>query len=144
MSEVTPYVEPAEEQAAPRTYTRREIFVRRVLFWAGILAFVLVASLPLLMFMLAVRGEITFNAPGDFPDDQVRVWMVMEPDERGVAYSLPGVVTDDGDRLQVETTVRYLLWEGENEVLRYCQTYTRPDSEGAWSMSATESEACSR
>lgn len=141
--QVTPYVEPKTGPTdAPRTYTRRQVFVRRVLFWLGIVAFVIVASLPLLLVTLSMRGEFTFGVPGDFPENQARVWMVMEPNARGIAYSWPRLAAEGTDLLQVETTVRYLLWEGENEVIRYCQTYTRSSSDDPWSMAEMDSEAC--
>jgi len=143
--EVTPYVDAPSAGGpndTPRIYTRREIFVRRVLFWLGILAFVAVASIPLLLVLLSMMGDFVFDVPGDFPNDEARVWMVMEPRERGVAYSVPGVVERTADTLRVETTVRYLLWEGTNEFIQYCQTYTRADENAAWAAAEMSTNPC--
>lgn len=135
---------PAElpPEAPPKVYTRGEILVRRVLFYLGIGFWVLVLMIPFTFVVLAMRGEVSVNLPGDYPDSRLRVWMVMEPRERGIGYSLPRVVERDDDiALTVQTNVRLMMWEGESEALAYCNVFTRPDAESDWtSEAATEGE----
>jgi len=141
MAKQLPDATTAADDSSVRTYTRRELVVRRVVFWGGIVVWVLVLSLPLLVVMLAMRGEITVGVPGDYPDSEVRVWMIMERDQRGVGVSRPVVASRTDSALQVQMNVRYLLWEGESEAARYCVTYTRA-GEG-WQMAGTVEGACS-
>ncbi len=131
---------PPEEQ--PRLYTRREVRRRRVLFWLGIAAWVVVLLIPFFIVMLAVRGEFSVTLPGEAPDNQLRVWMVMEPRERGIAYSAPTVAAQDALELQVQTNVRYLLWEGENEALSYCTIYTRESADAEWQFAEGVEGVC--
>jgi hypothetical protein len=139
MSQIPERVTPADEQ---RTYSRGEVRRKRILFWLGIAGWVVVLMIPFSLVMLAVMGEFSFPVLGNFPDNRARVWMVMERDERGVAYSVPSVAAREETSLAVQTNVRYLLWEGENEALQYCQTYTRESSADAWALAGSSEGAC--
>ena len=130
------------DDSVTQTYSRRELIMKRVLFYAGVLLWVVILMIPLSVMVLAMRGEFRFNLPGNAPNREMRIWMVMEKDNRGIAYSRPFVASRGDDVLAVQTDVRYLLWEGEGEAISYCQTYTREDANASWSMAESLEGAC--
>ena len=95
----------------------------------GFLAWLFVMTVPLLGFMLAVRGEFTWRR-SEFVED--RVWLISAEnssgDERGLGYSAARVVSDqtaaDGP-ICVRTRVNFLLWRGRSEHLEFCDCYLR-------------------
>jgi len=131
-----------DREHSPRVYTHREIFVRRVLFYGGIVGWVLLLMIPFSVFMLSIMGEFTFNLPGDYPESELRIWMVMEQDERGIAYSYGRVSDRSESSLAVQQTVRYVLWEGESEYIQFCQLYSRTGSEDGWTFEVSEEGRC--
>ncbi|MEL6272306.1 MAG: hypothetical protein AAFV33_25545 [Chloroflexota bacterium] len=137
--QLTGAVDMPEDVQPERVWTRREVMIRRFWFWVGIIAWIVTLLIPFFLVVLAMRGQVEVNLPGDVPEN-LRVWMVMEKDERGVAYSLPTVAERSDEELQVQTNVRYLLWEGENESLAYCSTYSRV--EGDWQLAGVSEVAC--
>ncbi len=138
----TTFANRAQEGEPKRTYTLREVRVRRALFWGGIVLWVVILLIPFLFVVLALRGGVAFGLLGDFPENEFRIWMVMEPRERGIAYSSPTITAKDDTQLEVETRVNYLLWEGDNEALAYCYTYTRDDAESDWALAGVSEQAC--
>ncbi len=133
---------PTTDSKPTKTYTLREVRMRRALFWGGIVLWVVILMIPFLFVVLALRGEVSFGLAGDFPDNELRIWMVMEPRERGIGYSSPVVIAEDDTTLQVETRVRYLLWEGDNEALAYCYTYTRDSADDSWGLAGVTQVGC--
>jgi hypothetical protein len=127
---------------ATRTYTRREIMVKRGLFYGGVLLWVVILLIPLSVMVLAIRGEFRFNLPGNAPNREMRVWMVMEKDERGIAYSRPFVASREDLSIDVQTDVRYLLWEGEGEAISYCQSYNRESEAAGWELAGSTEGVC--
>jgi hypothetical protein len=124
------------------TYTRSQIRNRRILFWLGIFVWVVILMIPLSVFMLSILGEASFSVPGNYPGNEVRIWMVMELDERGIAYSRPSIADRTDDSLSVQTTVRYMLWQGQGEHIQYCQVYERDDGD-RWTTSSNYEGPCS-
>jgi hypothetical protein len=137
-----PVASSASTEAVARTYTRRELAVKRGLFYGGVLLWVVILLIPLSVMLLAIRGEFRFNLPGDLPNREVRVWMIMEKDERGIVYSRPFVADRNTDAIVMQTNVRYMLWEGESEVVSYCQTYTRAGGAESWQMEESLEGSC--
>lgn len=129
-------------ETTPPTYTRREVALRRALFYGGVVLWVVILLVPLSVMVLAIVGEYRFNLPGNAPHREMRVWMVMEKDERGIAYSRPFVAAREAERIDVQTNVRYLLWEGDEETVSYCQTYTRQTSTEPWALAGSSEGAC--
>lgn len=140
VTEHEPQSQDNELPSAGVQYTQREIITKRIMFVLGIVVWVLILSIPLILVSLSIVGEFSFQLPGDYPDNRLRVWMVMEPRERGFAYSLPLVIEQSEDKLTVETNVRYMLWEGEGEHVIYCQRYNLVNE--AWSMSGQTEGEC--
>ncbi|MFZ4812915.1 MAG: hypothetical protein ACOYL5_00165 [Phototrophicaceae bacterium] len=134
---------PSETADAPqRIYTPQEILVRRVLFWLGIGLWVVILLIPFSFVVLAARGEFSIALPGDYPDNDLRVWMIMERDERGLAFSSPAVIEQTPTTLIVETSVGYLLWEGHSEPGNYCMRYNRLNSSDPWRLAETLQTKC--
>jgi len=148
MSDQSNQVVPREPGASsmsentPVTYSRREVIVKRALFYGGVLLWVVILLIPLSVMLLAIRGEFRFDLPGDAPNREMRVWMVMEKDQRGIAYSRPFVVDRDTEEIAVQTNVRYMLWEGDSETVSYCQSYTREGAAASWAMAGSTEGAC--
>ncbi len=95
----------------------------------GGLAWLFVMLAPLLAFVLAARGELTWRR-GEFVED--RLWLITAASasggERGLGYSAARVLSDQtasGGPLCVRTRVRFLLWRGQSEQVEFCECYTR-------------------
>lgn len=105
-----------------------------VLIWA------ILMLIPFLLFALAVRGEISLNT-GVAPEQRLRVWLIMEPAQRGIGISTAAAVSS-GDNTCVQTEVRFVLWQGRPEEPRtYCECYRRAD-DGGWIALGAQDGAC--
>ena len=100
--------------------------------WLGCFTWLFVLIAPLLAFMLAVRGELTWRR-GEFVED--RLWLITAAsasgDERGLGYSAARILSDQtasGGPLCVRTRVSFLLWRGKSEQVEFCECYTRSAS----------------
>jgi hypothetical protein len=106
-------------------------WLRRAGYTLGCLVWLVVMFLPCLGFMLAVRGEFTWQR-GEFAQD--RLWLIQEIDERGLGYSAARVTRNeeavDGP-ICVRTRVRFLMWRGTAEPVEYCECYTAGTHEPA-------------
>ena len=89
----------------------------------GLLAWLCVMSLPVVAFLLAMRGELAWRR-GEFVED--RLWLVRDPQANGLAYSASRIVSDqrpvDGP-VCVRTQVTFLLWQGRSEALGFCECF---------------------
>lgn len=95
--------------------------------------------IPFVLFILAARGEIIIPT-GDAPDQRIRLWLIMEPYERGLGISQATVIEVDGLSC-VQTDVSFLLWEGQAEDgLTYCECYARRDA--AWDLQSVAEGRC--
>lgn len=140
MTDLVEHEQVEEAMDASATMTLREAWLRRIGFWVGLVIWILILMIPSCMFWLAISGEIKVSLPGDVPDNQLRIWTVMEPRERGIAYSLPRTHSRDDSTMSVQTTVRYLLWEGEAASVRYCQLYQRDGDD--WESAGVSEGGC--
>lgn len=122
---------------------RRRSPLRRLGCGILLVLWFLVLLTPCGLFMLASRGELTLDL-GSAPGQSARIWLVMEPDERGIGLSLPTVHSGaDADSMCVQTDVRYFLWQGEAEPLSYCDCYRRDDARADWIYLETLQGMCS-
>jgi hypothetical protein len=95
--------------------------------------FVLVMS-PCAVFLIATQGEIRLPL-GGAPNQELRLWLIMQPRERGFGLSLASVRDVPGEGIAcVQTDVRYLLWTGSGENVVYCVCYARPDGDADWTF----------
>ena len=141
MTEQLPPAEPAAA-ATPTAPTRKRGPLGRLGCALGLLVwFVLILS-PCLLFTLATQGEMSLNL-GSAPGQTARLWLVMEPDERGLGLSLPSVQSGrDGNTICVQTDVRYFLWQGQADAISYCECYHRTTAGAEWDHLTTIEGVC--
>lgn len=93
-------------------------WLRRFIYLLITVAWLCVMSFPALAVILAVRGQLQV---GDEMGHHLRIFALQEPDVQGI-----GVEWTRPMRRQPacsQTTVRYLLWQGEGEDVAFCQCY---------------------
>lgn len=110
-------------------------WLKRLLYFLLVVAWLLLLALPALAFTLAARGEIVL---GNDPQRQTRLFLLQERDVGGIGlvHSRPVAGGQSATRQCVETGVRYFLWEGEGESTRSCQCYERGE------LVSTNQNAC--
>jgi hypothetical protein len=125
---------------------RRVGCVAALVLWFG---FIL---LPIFLLALAIKHEITISQ-GCLPAQQIRVWLVMERDQRGIGFSRTSTSsysaaasaendTTSADGVCLQTNVRYILWQGQGTASTYCACYSRSDSESEWVLIDSVSGNC--
>lgn len=91
----------------------------------GCALWALVMSLPVLMVVLAMQGELGWQrGPANLEED--RLVFISEPEAQGLAYFASRLAPGPADQTCINTTVSYLLWrnaEGGNPNAAYCQCY---------------------
>jgi hypothetical protein len=121
-----------------RAWWKRPSCLVQLILWMSIM------MLPAVFMVLAFQGDITFYHRGDIPNKFqhpfLQVKLIMEEDYRGLSLTNASVLHDDADNLCVETSIRFLLWEGQGEPATYCQCYTR--SNEAWQPVDSEQGTC--
>lgn len=107
--------------------------LRRVGCLAGALIWLAVLLLPCLAFVLAVRGDITWER-SRFSQD--RLWLIRESGQNGLALSdTRPLGRTDADEVCARTVVTFWLWsQGSVERTSYCQCEQRTPS-GDWTLS---------
>ncbi len=100
--------------------------MKRLLYALLLLVGILAIAFPFFAFALAGKGELQM---GDENGRFIHTWLLGSDDTEGIGFLWTGM---DGDCQ--ESTLVYLLWEGEAENGRYCQCV---NSDGE-KLSATE------
>lgn len=116
--------------------------VRRVGCGLMVVLWFAVLLLPCFLVTLAVQQEIVIGRSGA-PGELLRVWLIMEPDQRGVGVSTTALSEPGADQLCVQTDTRFVLWQGSEPPRVYCECYQRAASEGQWSLMSMENGVCS-
>lgn len=128
-----------KQTAQERSLLRRIGCGVLVVLWFAVLL------LPIVMFFLAVQGDITIPRFDDVPDPQehplLQVRLVMEADYRGFGVTSTSVTESDNE-LCVQTNVRFLLWQGEGDPASFCDCYVRESDENEWVFASTAQGAC--
>jgi hypothetical protein len=106
----------------------------------GLLLWALLLLSPCPFIILAIQGQIVIDT-GDAPEQQLRLWLIMEADQRGIGFS-QAFVERNGDEVCVETNVQFLLWQGDADPVKYCQCYLNMENMDTWSLSETYSGDC--
>ena len=133
--EVQPEVQnEAPPPRKPPSLARRVGCTILVVIW---FAFVLS---PCILLTLARDGEISITT-GELPGQEMRIWLVMEIEQRGVGISTTSRSEIDGAQC-LQTDVRFVLWEGESEPISYCECFTRPDTASTWSSTSSQQGIC--
>ncbi len=132
-------------QISPAPPSRRVNPIRRLGCGALLVIWFLILLLPAVMLALAVRGEIALWHGGDIPEPDahplVQLRLVMDARTRGVNVTTSQPLVLDGQTC-VQTDVRYVLWQGRGEDVRYCDCYTRPADGAPWELMTTHSGTC--
>ena len=106
----------------------------------------LVLLLPMVLFILAINGDITIARSGDIPDKNehplFQASLVMEIDFRGLRLTNTSLARENEVNLCIQTNVRFVLWEGEGEDAVFCDCYDRDSSESVWELSSTAMTTC--
>lgn len=118
----------------------KNLFIRRCVCLSFIVVSILLFVAPCFFVTLMVRGELVFSL-SDRPGHEVRLFRLSEKDLGGVGLTWSSLKneTDDGDYC-LQTSVKYLVWEGEGENLSYCQCYAKVGNDEWNPTSATEAE----
>ncbi|MEW5988710.1 MAG: hypothetical protein AB1791_18940 [Chloroflexota bacterium] len=96
--------------------------LRPLLYLVIVVVWLVVMSLPVLAFLLATRGSVQIG--GDARSN-VRAFLVLEEDSQGVGIQWTRPHRDQPHC--ANTSLVYLLWEGEGENARYCQCFDPAD-----------------
>jgi hypothetical protein len=100
--------------------------VRRLGYISVALIWLMIMCLPILAFVLAIRGELKL---GNQEKSHVRLFMVKgaEEDGLGIEWSRKSDISSDCLR----SSVRYLLWDGDAEDFNvdYCQCFENGDGQ---------------
>ena len=121
---------------------RKRSPLRRLGCGVALVFWFLVLLTPLFLFTMAQQGEIVITT-GSAPDQQIRLWLIMEIDQRGFGISTASVQQSEPNALCVQTNVNYLLWAGRERPSVHCSCYQRADESAAWSYTDSRTEACS-
>jgi hypothetical protein len=114
----------SEASAPRRTNPLRRIgCILALVFWFALLL------LPCFLIILATQNEIVISQ-GSLPNQEIRVMLIMEVEERGVMLSSTSTQSDaENNAICLQTNVSYLLWQGSAEPSAYCECYQqRQDS----------------
>lgn len=95
---------------------------------------------PCALLTLARDGQLSITT-GELPGQEMRIWLVMEIDQRGVGISTTSQREVDGAQC-LQTDVRFVFWQGEDEPLSYCECYTRTDTESMWTPVSNQQGMC--
>lgn len=127
-------------ESEPISSAPRRSLLRRVGYAVAVLIWALLMSIPFLLFVLAVRGEISITT-GDAPEQRLRIWLIMDAAQRGVGISTAAAARN-GDNTCVQTDVRFVLWQGKpEEPHTYCECYQRT-VDGEWTALSVLDGAC--
>jgi len=95
---------------------------------------------PCLLITLAQQGEIVISQ-GNLPNQQIRIWLIMEIDQRGIGISNTSQHEVD-NALCLQTDVRFLFWQGEGEPTSYCECYSRSENMSTPTLLSTQQGTC--
>lgn len=95
-----------------------------------IFVWIFVMTVPCLAFVLAARGELSWDRS---THDWDRVWLIQERTQRGLGYQAERVISDQsqsGGPVCVRNSVRYFLWQGNAEGANtdYCECFASDGS----------------
>lgn len=122
-------------------YARLPRPLRRLGCLVGILIWALLVLSPCALFFFATQNEVNI-ALGALPEQNLRIWLINEPRERGFAVAVPILVEGpDPDSICLQTETRFLLWMGQGEPGTICDCYTSSSDEG-WHLISSSIGAC--
>lgn len=90
---------------------------RRVLYFLLLVLWLIIMLCPVFAVVLAARQQIQI---GDGPQSHLRIFLLQEPDARGVGveWARPSAAAGCA-----QTSLTYWLWRGEGQNARFCSCY---------------------
>jgi hypothetical protein len=80
---------------------------------------------PCAVINLLINGEIVLTK-STTPDDQVRVWMISSPENRGIGFANGYVNKIEGSEVCTRTDFTFILWQGQPPVKPFsCTCYEK-------------------
>jgi hypothetical protein len=106
--------------------------IRRLGYIAAVLIWLMIMCLPILAFVLAIRGELKL---GDQEKSHIRVFMVQGDEQDGLGIEWSRRPDNSPDCLT--SSVRYLLWDGDAEAFNvdYCQCFEKVEGQELYDAS---------
>jgi hypothetical protein len=133
---MTVEVTPAPTQQTPKRSLLRRIGCGILLvFWFALLL------VPCFCLVMATNQEIVIPT-GSLPGQHLRIWLIMEVDQRGLGISTANVVQSDENTACLETYNRFLLWQGQGDNVSFCECYARESADQAWSLMSMDEGTC--
>lgn len=132
-----------ETLSSPRPFR----FIRRAGCFIALVIWFAILLLPCGFFILATQQQITISQ-GDLPDQYIRVWLIMEADQRGLGISSTSTHPNDNltgnEGVCLQTTVSYFLWQGQGQNSAYCDCYRNSGTaeQPIWTLTNTSANAC--
>ncbi len=123
---------------AAQALPRRRSPLRRIGCAIGVVLWLLVLLTPCIFITLAVRYEITLDT-GSAPEQRLRLWLIMEADQRGIGFSNASVRESEGQTC-VQTDVQFYMWQGQAEPVSFCNCYERGAED--WVSTSTQPGTC--
>lgn len=120
---------------------RRRSPARRMGCTIAVILWFLLLLTPCFCIALATQGDIVIPQ-GSAPGQEIRIWLIMEADQRGLAVSSATVQQPAANVLCVESSARFILWTGSTDPLTSCVCYTRDGEEQPWSTVSVDNRAC--
>jgi hypothetical protein len=92
--------------------------LRRFAYALIVIVWLVLMALPFLAFILAVRGELMI---GDDQTSNIRIFMLTEDEAKGIGFQRVKKANVQ-DESCYQTSITYLLWEGQDSDLNvsYC------------------------
>ncbi|MBC7813666.1 MAG: hypothetical protein H7175_21090 [Burkholderiales bacterium] len=100
--------------------------------------------LPLVAIALVIQSQIVIQH-SDVPGHELRIWLVMEARERGIAISNASLHSGAGGDVSlvcVQTNVSFIFWQGSANPTGYCECYARPSEAGRYTPISTTQGDC--
>ena len=101
--------------------------LRRLGYIALVLIWLVIMCLPILALAIAMKGEVSLGAS---ERAHVRTFMVQDEGIEGIAFEWARKHGSDGHCL--DTSVRYILWEGESADFNVDYCYCLQDIDGQY------------
>ncbi len=120
--------------------SRPQKIVRRAGCFIGLAFWIILLLTPCFCLTLASQGEITINL-GDVPGQSLRIWLINESRERGIAIAHPTLhLLGNANNVCLQTDVSFVLWMGQGTTTRYCDCYAYNGNQ--WTLTTTYSDVC--
>ncbi len=97
---------------------------------------------PCFCLVLATQGEIAIPQ-GGAPGQMMRIWLIMDADQRGLGVSSTTARQPAENAVCVESNTRFILWTGSADPAVSCECYERDSAEAEWSLISVANVSCS-